>query len=186
MGIRDQFFCHFGPPNRSKLRSLFIFRKGPTGFGLVNLRYVWGGVEYRPQGPNLRVILGPWNRSFRSSVTFSKSIHWFRIISVYMLIGNIFRCVLVKCPKGPISGPRNKVAAEHVRASGLLVKHISTKNSTITRRKNFNTKWEMVHKFHDQVIVWNKITVNSRSISFIWHAKAERNWDGKIIPNRMF
>ena len=67
-----QFCCHFGPPIRSKLRSLFIFRNGPTGFGLINLIYVWRCLEYRPQWPNLRVILGPWNRSFRSSVIFSK------------------------------------------------------------------------------------------------------------------
>ena len=37
-----------------------------------------------------------------------------------MLIGCTFMCISIMCPKGSISGPRVKVAAELVMPSGLL------------------------------------------------------------------
>ena len=40
-----------------------------------------------------------------------------------MLIVGTFVCISMMCPKGSISGPRVKVAAELVRPSGLLFLH---------------------------------------------------------------
>ena len=171
MGLKCPFWGHFGPPNKSKFRSLFIFSKrfywfhisiashastfrgvekkglgGPIfgslwapkypsfvifsksfhwfriSLGLhVHLRYFYRCVEYRPQGPNFRVILSPkiyHNSGFRSySQTFSTG---FAPFFSYMLIGGTFRCISMVCPRGPISGLRVKVAVELFRPSGFL------------------------------------------------------------------
>ena len=52
---------------------------------------------------------------------FLKMFHWLYIILVlYAHRWGYFRCISMVCAKGPISGPRIKVAAELVGPSGLV------------------------------------------------------------------
>ena len=62
---------------------------------------------------------GPPNRSYFRSLcqTFSNG---FTSFSFYMLIRGTSMCISIMCPKGSISEPRVKVAAELVMPSGLL------------------------------------------------------------------
>ena len=87
-----------------------------TGFASVlvymSIWFSFRGVEYRPQRPTFRVILGHEIDHNSGLPSFSKifstgfTSFWF-----YMFIGGTFRCISMMCPKGPISGPRVKVIA---------------------------------------------------------------------------
>ena len=81
----------------------------------------WRYVEYRPQRPNFRVILGSELDHNSGLQSFSQTISAaFTLFLFYVLIGGTFMCISMICPKCSISGPRVKVAVELVRPSGLL------------------------------------------------------------------
>ena len=117
-----QFLGPFEPQNMWWFWSLVIFSKSflMVSLGLlINLSYFYRR-EYRPQTPNFLVTLGPEIDHNSSLQSFSQKFSTgFTPFLFYMLIWNTFRCISMMCPKGPISGPRVKVAAELVRPSGF-------------------------------------------------------------------
>ena len=76
--------------------------------------------EHWPQRPNFRVILGPQidHNSGHFIKHFPEVSHHSRFTC--FKIGGTSMCISIMCPKGSISGPRVKVAAERVMPSGLL------------------------------------------------------------------
>ena len=128
MGLICPMFWPLYPQNKSKFLSLVIFSHIFQWFRIslivnVNLRYFWRYVEYWPQRPNFRVILGPQINHNSGLQSFSQIFSFgFTSFLSYMLIGGTFVCIFNYVPKGSISGPRVKAAAELVRPSGFLYK----------------------------------------------------------------
>ena len=117
MGLRGPILGPLWAPNKSKFRSLVIFSKIfhwlRISLGVhVNLGYFYKCVEYWPQRPNFRVIWTPKYNIIQVSNGFTFSFN--------MLIGGTSMYISIMRPKGSISGPRVKVAAEPVMPSGLL------------------------------------------------------------------
>ena len=87
---------------------------------LVSLSYFRWVLKIGIRGPIFRVILRPKIDHISGFQAFSQLFHWFHIILVLHAYWGTVMCISMIYPKGFISGPRVKVAAELVMSPGFL------------------------------------------------------------------
>ena len=127
MSLRGRIFGPLWAPKWIKNSSLSpFFQKFYSGFTPVLVYMsIWatfaGVLNIGLRSPISGSFLGPKIEYNSSLQLFSQSYSIdFPSFLFYMLIRVLFMCISMMCPKGSISGPRVKFAAELVRPPGLL------------------------------------------------------------------